>query len=77
VVATDNTGIDISPKAIALRELQPAAFVDDFLPYLRGIPRNVHAALILREPNESPNMGDDLAWAHSQHADLTISRRGG
>jgi phosphoglycolate phosphatase-like HAD superfamily hydrolase len=70
VIATANTGTDISPKAIALRELQPTAFVDDFLPYLRGIPSNVHAALVLREPNGSPNTGENLAWAHSQHVDL-------
>jgi hypothetical protein len=30
---------------------------DDFLSYLRGIPDNIHAALILREPNGSPNVG--------------------
>jgi len=70
VVATDNTGVDASPKAAALRELQPVAFVDDFLPYLRGIPAEIHAALVLREPNGSPNAGDDLVWAHSRHADL-------
>lgn len=71
VLATDNTGVDASPKAEALRELKPVAFVDDFLPYLRGIQANIHAALVLREPNGSPNVGDDLVWAHSRHADLT------
>ncbi|OWW21751.1 HAD family hydrolase [Noviherbaspirillum denitrificans] len=70
VIATANAGGDVSPKAAALRELRPVVFVDDFLPYLRGIPVNIHAALVLREPNGSPNAGDDLAWAHSQHADL-------
>ncbi|RZI39827.1 HAD family hydrolase [Herbaspirillum sp. HC18] len=70
VIATANAGADVSPKAAALRELRPIAFVDDFLPYLRGIPEDIHAALILREPNGSPNTGDDLAWAHSRHADL-------
>jgi phosphoglycolate phosphatase-like HAD superfamily hydrolase len=70
VVATANVAAGISPKAVALQELQPAAFVDDYLPYLRGIPQSVHAALILREPNGSPNTGEDLAWAHSTHADL-------
>jgi hypothetical protein len=43
---------------------------DDFLSYLRGIPGNIHAALILREPNGSPNVGANLPWAHSRHADL-------
>lgn len=70
VVATANAAVDVSPKAAALRELQPVAFVDDFLPYLRGIPAEIHTALVLREPNGSPNAGDDLVWAHSRHADL-------
>lgn len=70
VVATANTAIDVSPKAAALHELLPVAFVDDFLPYLRGISDNIHAALVTREPNGSPNAGADLAWAHSVHADL-------
>lgn len=70
VIATDNAGVDASPKAAALRDLKPVAFVDDFLPYLRGIPTGIHAALVLREPNGSPNVGDNLVWAHSRHADL-------
>lgn len=70
VVATSHTDSEISPKAAALRELQPVAFVDDYLPYLRGIPREVHAALVLREPNGSPNVGEELSHAHSKHADL-------
>lgn len=70
VVATEHVGVDASPKAAALRELEPVAFVDDFLPYLCGIPAGIHAALVLREPNGSPNIGDDLTWAHSRHADL-------
>lgn len=70
VVATENNTRGISPKAAALHALQPVAFVDDFLPFLRGIPTHIHAALILRQPNGSPNTGDDLALAHSQHADL-------
>jgi hypothetical protein len=70
VVATSSNGNGISPKAQALRELRPIAFVDDFLPYLLGIPEDIHAALILREPNGSPNTGDDLHYAHSQHTNL-------
>jgi hypothetical protein len=70
VIATAHATTDVSPKAAALRELQPVAFVDDFLPYLRGIPTDIHAALVLREPNGSPNTGSGLQWAHSQHADL-------
>lgn len=61
---------DVSPKATALRELRPAAFVDDFLPFLRGLPQDVHNALVLREPNGSPNVGEELSIAHSTHADL-------
>jgi hypothetical protein len=70
VLSTPNSGAAVSPKASALRDLKPVAFVDDFLPYLRGIPREIHAALILREPNGSPNVGEDLVLAHSQHLNL-------
>lgn len=70
VLATENAAKGVSPKAAALRMLEPVAFVDDFLPYLQGIPKEIHAALVLREPNGSPNVGDGLAWSHSQHVDL-------
>lgn len=70
VIATSNVATGMSPKANALQELKPIAFVDDFLPYLRGIPNDIHAALVMREPNGSPNTGGELALAHSQHADL-------
>lgn len=71
VIATSNkVTIDLSPKAQALRDLEPVAFVDDYLPFLKGIPAHIHAALILREPNGSPNAGEDLVHAHSRHADL-------
>ncbi len=59
-----------SIKADALEELKPVAFVDDFAPYFKGIPPEVHAALVTREPNGSPNVGENLALAHSQHLDL-------
>ncbi|PRC92308.1 5' nucleotidase, NT5C type [Solimicrobium silvestre] len=70
VIATSGSNTGISPKAAALRELNPIAFVDDFLPYLRGIPDDIHAALIMREPNGSPNLGGELNLAHSLHPDL-------
>lgn len=70
VIATSNALSCASPKAAALRALGPVAFVDDYLPYLRGIPEDVHAALVLREPNGSPNRGEGLEYADSQHADL-------
>ncbi len=70
VVATGADQSQISPKAAALREIDPVAFVDDYLPFLRGLPESVHAALVLREPNGSPNSGPEMLLAHSQHADL-------
>lgn len=65
----------VSPKAAALRELQPVAFVDDYLPYMRGVAQGIHTALVLREPNGSPNCGDELYDVHSQHADLAAFAR--
>jgi len=59
-----------SPKADAIALLSPAAFVDDYLPYFRGVPAQVHTALILRGPNGSPNVGDELSLAQSSHLDL-------
>jgi phosphoglycolate phosphatase-like HAD superfamily hydrolase len=67
---SDGKGATVSPKAAAIHELMPDAFVDDYAPYMRGMPPTVHAALILREPNGSPNVGDNLTMAHSTHADL-------
>lgn len=65
-------GIDgpISPKALALMSIAPIAFVDDYLPYMRGIPSSIHAALITRDPFGSPNVGSELDLVHSQHACL-------
>jgi hypothetical protein len=71
VISTPNTGHgENSPKASILAQLKPVAFVDDYAPYLRGIPQDLHAALILREPNGSPNVGETLALADSTHANL-------
>ena len=70
VIATSHIDGEVSPKAEALKELNPVAFVDDYLPFLRGLPSDIHAALVLREPNGSPNVGDELRNAHSTHADL-------
>ncbi len=71
VIATASKEGDISPKAEALLQLRPVAFVDDYLPYLRGVPSGIHLALVLREPHGSPNMGRELHLAHSQHDDLS------
>ena len=50
--------------------LRPLAFVDDYLPYLRGVPAEVHTALVLRAPNGSPNTGVEMQLAKSTHQDL-------
>lgn len=71
VHATDNTAHgDVSPKAETLHRLRPVAFVDDHLPYLIGIDGSIHRALIMRAANGSPNQGDALSFADSQHPDL-------
>ena len=70
VIATGNEVGEQSPKAAAVASLNAVAFVDDFLPFLRGMPATVHTALILREPNGSPNQGPELSTARSTHANL-------
>lgn len=70
VIATGNTTGERSPKADAIEALRPAAFVDDYLPYLRGVPAEVHTALVLRAPNGSPNTGEELRLARTVHQDL-------
>ena len=70
VIVTAGVGHDVSPKRAAIERLMPAAFVDDYLPYHRGLPTAVHKALILREPNGSPNIGTELSHVDSQHTDL-------
>lgn len=71
VIATGHAEGARSPKADALEALCPIAFVDDYIPYLRGLPAALHTALILRAPNGSPNTGPELALAKSVHDDLT------
>lgn len=70
VIATGNAPGKRSPKADAIAELGPDAFVDDYLPYFRGLPAEVHTALVLRAPNGSPNIGSELSLARSVHDDL-------
>ena len=70
VIATGNSEGARSPKADVIESLRPIAFVDDYAPYLRGVPAHVHTALVLRAPNGSPNVGADLALAKSTHDDL-------
>lgn len=71
VIATGSANEARSPKADAIGALRPVAFVDDYLPYLRGVPGEVHTALVLRAPNGSPNTGEEVAvLARSVHQDL-------
>jgi phosphoglycolate phosphatase-like HAD superfamily hydrolase len=70
VVTTTSGDSDVSPKAAALQDLRPVAFVDDYLPYMRGLPSYIHTALIMREPNGSPNACSERESVHSCHADL-------
>lgn len=70
VIATGNATGARSPKADAIDSLQPVAFVDDYVPYMRGVPGHVHTALVLRAPNGSPNAGADMKLAKSLHDDL-------
>ena len=70
VIATGHAEGDRSPKLEAIERVSPVAFVDDYLPYFRGIPMHVHTALILRAPNGSPNNGPEMSAIRSIHADL-------
>jgi len=70
VIATSANAGPMSPKAAVLGALMPVAFVDDYLPYLHGVPQRIHTALILRQTTGSPNVGPTLSDARSQHADL-------
>jgi phosphoglycolate phosphatase-like HAD superfamily hydrolase len=70
VIATGHVEGERSPKADAIAALRPVAFVDDYIVYMRGVPTDVHTALVLRAPNGSPNVGDELKLARSMHKDL-------
>lgn len=70
VIAVPHAVSEISPKAEALETLQPAAFVDDFLPYFLGVNPSIHRALVLREPNGSPNSNPPASVVDSAHQDL-------
>ena len=71
VIATGHESTERSPKADAINALAPLAFVDDYLPYMRGVSPTVHKALVMRgRPGSTPNQGPELAEVHSQHSDL-------
>lgn len=64
------TASDASPKAALLNDLQPACFVDDYVPYLVGVDDRIHRVLITRDPDGSPNTGPLLALADACFPDL-------
>lgn len=70
VIATGADAYQESPKAAPLHQLRPVAFVDDYAPYLVGVSDSIHKALIDRDPEGSPNVGEALAAADSVHASL-------
>lgn len=70
VITTDADAYLQSPKAAVLNALAPVAFVDDYAPYMVGIGPTIHKALIIRDPDGSPNSGAALDGADSTHADL-------
>ena len=70
VIATGSAPGPRSPKAEAVKTLAAVAFVDDYLPFLRGMPRKVHTALVVGAPNGSPNTGAELSLVKSVHRDL-------
>jgi hypothetical protein len=59
-----------NPKLAQLTALAPTAFVDDFLPYLQGIPRTTWRALLNGRANNSPNYRPDLEAPDSRHTSL-------
>ena len=71
VLATGHEASARSPKADAINALAPQAFVDDYLPYMRGVAPTVHKALVMRgRAGSTPNVGPELAEMQSQHGDL-------
>lgn len=55
MIATRGATEAVGAKAVALQQLRPFAFVDDFLLYLRGLGNDIHAALVLWEPGSMPS----------------------
>lgn len=70
VIATGHRESARSPKADAVEAIAAVAFVDDYLPYFRGVASAIHTALVTRAPNGSPNEGPELGLASSVHQDL-------
>lgn len=70
VIATSSAVNGRNPKAIALTALNPVAFVDDFLPYLLGLPARIHTALLRGHAAVSPDHGPGSESVQSKHRDL-------
>lgn len=70
VIATSSAVDGRNPKASALTALNPVAFVDDFLPYLLGLPAGIHTALLRAHATGSPNHGPGAQSVQSKHRDL-------
>lgn len=70
MIATGNDAAEISPKEVAVRQLNPVAFVDGFLPHFRGVPNSVLKALVRRAENGSPNVGAELNSNSSRRLNL-------
>jgi len=78
VIATGSTGAAISPKTEALQTIQPVAFVDDFLPYFRGLPGGINKALVnTQQPASVDQMlanAEDLAYNHRRTLARNVSK---
>ena len=59
-----------NPKARIISKLSPVAFVDDYLPYLQGIPQSTWSALIEGRKNNSPNRLQGFKEPNSRHDSL-------
>ena len=59
-----------NPKAAMIKKLSPAAFVDDYLPYLQGLQGVTWKALVKGRPNNSPNEIKGFKPPDSVHASL-------
>jgi len=70
VHATGHPDDHSNPKKPLIDQLRPAAFVDDFLPYLQGIAAPTFTALIEPGRNKSPNADPMLKPAMGTYPDL-------
>lgn len=75
VYTADSEFSERSPKADLLNGLKPVAFVDDYLPFLIGVDKEIHCALINRLATGSPNTDMSASLAASQHDDISAFAR--